>query len=177
MIKLWPVLAAPAVAVAGALAPLACGSALAPGTADASPAAASAAHLPPRANSHWKLCNSTAVASAPKVLWRRIAAATQAHTAIPPSFWTRQAYRQDIVKIVCYESSFNYRAENDGWYGWYQMSKSLIESEGVTFEEYWDGNSSAPAGWYQCTAGELYISGTYGTPAAAWQHEEKYGWY
>ena len=64
-----------------------------------------------------------------------------------------------------------------GQYGWYQMSKSLISSEHVTWDDYWDGSKTEGAGWYQCLAGERYIAHQYGTPAAAWQHEKQYGWY
>lgn len=158
-----------------------CAGALVPATvALARPQVAStgvAGRLQPRADSGWDSCNSNGVDSAPSVLWTRIRQAVYAHKQIPATFWTTQANRQSIVKIVCYESSFDYRAQAGGQYGWYQMSQSLIESEGVTFDQYWNGNSSEPAGWYQCTAGELYILQRYGTPVAAWQHEGDYGWY
>lgn len=135
------------------------------------------ASVMPHANSHWYSCNSSAVGSAPEVLWTRIQQATEADHSIPASFWSTQGYRQDIVKLVCYESTFDYRAQNVGQYGWYQMSQGLIASEGVTFYNYWNGNRYHAAGWYQCTAGELYMLHRYGNPAAAWQHEEVYGWY
>ncbi len=86
-------------------------------------------------------------------------------------------YRDDIAKIVCYESTFNYHAENVGQYGWFQMNQPLIESEGVTWDQYWGGSSSEHPGWYQCTAGERYIHDRYRNPAVAWLHEQVYGWY
>lgn len=131
----------------------------------------------PDANSNWTACNDSAVKSAPGVLWERIKEATESHRDLPATFWSNIGYRGDIAKIVCYESSFDWHASNDGQYGWYQMSKSLISSEGVSWDEYWYGSKTAPAGWYQCVAGELYIKNRYGTPAAAWQHEKEYGWY
>jgi hypothetical protein len=129
------------------------------------------------ANSHWDWCNSAAVGSAPAVLWTRIDSATYAHRDLPGSFWSDPTYRNDIVRIVCYESTFGYHAENGPQYGWFQMNPPLIESEGVTWNEYWSGSSTEHPGWYQCTAGERYIHSRYGNPAVAWLHEEVYGWY
>jgi len=129
------------------------------------------------ANSHWQWCNSEAVSSAPAVLWSRIQSATGAHHDLPSTFWSDGTYRADIAKIVCYESTFNYHAENVGQYGWFQMNQPLIASEGVTWNEYWGGSSSEHPGWYQCTAGERYIHDRYRNPAVAWLHEEVYGWY
>ena len=137
----------------------------------------SAVRVTPRANSHWETCEATAAGTAPQVLWTRIKEATSANKDIPASFWTNVGFRRDIAKIVCYESSFDYRADGGGQYGWFQMSKALIATESVTFYDYWNGNASEAAGWYQCLAGERYILGRYGTPAAAWQHEAVYGWY
>jgi hypothetical protein len=131
------------------------------------------------ANSHWQWCNEEAVSSAPAVLWSRIQSATESHSDIPSSFWTDVTYRDAIAKIVCYESTFNYHAENVGQYGWFQMNQPLIESEGVSWSQYWYGTLSTGtgAGWYQCTAGERYMHGRYRNPAVAWLHEEVYGWY
>jgi hypothetical protein len=131
----------------------------------------------PRANSDWDTCNSHAVAETPPVVWARIHSATDDHKGIPKTFWTSTTYRDDIVKIICYESTFEYHAENSGHYGWFQMGYSLIESEGITFHGYWNGLSHEAAGWWQCTAGEIYIAGRYGNPAVAWKHEAIYGWY
>ena len=138
---------------------------------------AAAASTVPNANSHWTSCNDNAVSSAPKIVWTRIKQATTSHKDIPQTFWTNSGYRGDIVKIVCYESSYYWHASNAGQYGWYQMSQSLISSEGVSWSQYWKGSSTHAAGWYQCVAGERYIKNRYGTPGAAWQHEKNYGWY
>lgn len=148
----------------------------------AAPAAARAASAQvttgkPRGNSHWDWCNGNAVHYAPAVFWTRINEATGAHHDLPAKFWTNTTYRDDIAKIVCYESTFNYHAEAPGQYGWFQMSGSLIASEGVTFDEYWGGSKTEHPGWYQCTAGERYILSRYKTPVAAWAHEADYGWY
>jgi hypothetical protein len=143
-------------------------------------AAATPAHaaVRPSVNSHWTSCNEQAVKSAPKVVWEQIEAATTDNKDIPSTFWSNRTYRQDITKIVCYESSYDLHATSPGGqYGWYQMSKSLISSEHVTWDDYWDGSKTEGAGWYQCLAGERYIAHQYGTPAAAWQHEKQYGWY
>ncbi len=129
------------------------------------------------ANSHWQWCNSAAPGSAPAVLWARIASATDTHSDLPRSFWSNGTYRNDIARIVCYESTFGYHAENGPQYGWFQMNPPLIASEGVSWNEYWSGSSSEHPGWYQCTAGERYIHSRYGNPAVAWQHEADYGWY
>ncbi len=126
------------------------------------------------ASSHWTSCNDAAALDTPRVVWLRIHEATDQAT-LPADFWT--TYRVDIAKIICYESSYNWHAENAGQYGWYQMNKSLIASEYVSFGEYWSGTKWHPAGWYQCVAGERYILHRYGTPAAAWAHERNYGWY
>ena len=147
------------------------------GAVAANPAPAAAAVQAPRAGAHWTSCNDQAVQSAPKVLWTRIAEATSSHSNLPWSFWSNPNYRRDIVKIVCYESTYNWHADGGGQYGWYQMSRSLIASEGFSFSEYWSGLGPHPAGWFQCTAGELYILNRYGNPAAAWAHERTYGWY
>ncbi|MHB1988812.1 MAG: hypothetical protein ACYCSF_12655 [Acidimicrobiales bacterium] len=139
---------------------------------------ASAASVHPEANGLWTSCNDTAGTSAPKVLWTRIHQATATHHDIPASFWSDPVFREDIVKIICYESTYDFHASAvGGQYGWYQMSQSLIASQGVTWSEYWTGTPAAAAGWYQCVAGERYIKNRYGTPAAAWQHERDYGWY
>jgi len=129
------------------------------------------------ANSHWSACQSSAVGQAPRSFWNRIRSATKHHHDIPGSFWTNGTYRDDIARIVCYESSFEYHAENGAQYGWFQMNKPLIESERVTFPQYWDGSHSDPPGWYEATAGERYIHSRYGNPANAWAHENAYGWY
>jgi hypothetical protein len=129
------------------------------------------------ANSHWSWCNANAVSSAPKIVWTRIKTATADHKDLPSSFYGTEATRNEIVKIMCYESTFQWHAEAAGQYGWFQMSQSLIGSEGVTFNDYWNGSSSDAAGYYQCVAGERYIHNRYGTPAVAWQHEYTYGWY
>lgn len=128
-------------------------------------------------NSAWSSCNKNAVASAPKVMWTRIEQVTKADGSIPSSFESNAGYRNSIVKIVCYESTYDYHAANASQYGWYQMSKSLMSSEGVSFTQYWSGSKSHAAGWYQCMAGELYIVDRYGNPSAAWKHEHVYGWY
>ena len=131
-----------------------------------------------QANSHWQWCNSYALRNTPPVLWSRIESATQAHKDVPGSFWSDGTYRDDIAKIVCYESTFEYHATNpSGFYGWFQMNQPLIASEGVTWNEYWGGSGTEHPGWYQCTAGERYIHGRYRNPAVAWLHEEDYGWY
>jgi hypothetical protein len=135
------------------------------------------AQAAPSANSHWSWCNQHAVGSAPSVLWIRMQSATQMHSDIPSTFWSNVTYRDDTAKIVCYESTFEYHAQNAGQYGLFQMSSSLIVSEGVKFQQYWWGSSKQGATWFQCTAGERYIHARYGTPAAAWAHEESYGWY
>ncbi len=132
----------------------------------------------PRANSHLDWCNRNAVKTAPSVFWSRVHAATDVkNSGISSKFWSDVTYRDDIAKVVCYESSFEYHANGGGQYGWFQMSSSLISSENVTFDEYWHGTKTEGAGWYQCLAGERYITAAYGTPAGAWAHEEQYGWY
>jgi hypothetical protein len=153
--------------------------------AEAAPArtAQPGTHAVPHANSHWTWCNDQAVSSAPAILWTRMQGATTSHTDIPSTYWSDVTYRDDIAKITCYESTFEYHAENGSQYGLFQMSPSLIGSEGVTFDDYWWGSKATKtskvegATWYQCTAGERYIHSRYGTPAVAWSHEENYGWY
>ena len=135
------------------------------------------AQAEPRASSHWTWCNEQTVKAAPPVLWTRMQSATDMHPTIPSTFWSDITYRDDIAKIACYESTFQYHAQNAGQYGLFQMSSSLIVSEGVAFDEYWWGSRLEGATWYQCTAGERYIHARYGTPAVAWAHEESYGWY
>jgi len=130
-----------------------------------------------RAESHWAWCNGETVSSAPAVVWARIKGATDTHRDIPAKYWSDLTYRDDIAKIVCYESTWGYHAENGGQYGWFQMSSPLIATEGVHFSQYWAGSRSEGAGWFQCIAGERYIHSRYGTPIAAWAHEENYGWY
>lgn len=130
------------------------------------------------ANSHWGWCNDDAPRTAPAVLWARIKSVTYAHRDLPLSYWTNATYRDDLAKIVCYESTFGYHAVNRPYYGWFQMNPPLIRSEGVTFHAYWSGSRTEHhPGWYQCTAGERYIHSRYGNPARAWMHEADYGWY
>ena len=136
--------------------------------------AAAAAPLP---RSHWGWCNAEALSATPAVVWARIKGATESHRGIPRRYWTDVTYRDDIAKIVCFESTWGYHAENGGQYGWFQMSSPLIATEGVQFQQYWGGSRKEGAGWYQCTAGERYIAARYGTPVVAWAHEENYGWY
>jgi len=136
-----------------------------------------AAHALQGVEPHWTWCNQNAVKTAPAVVWVRIRSATSMNSDIPVTYWRHKEYRNDIAKIVCYESSFDYHAKSLGQYGWFQMSSSLIAAEGVTFGDYWSGSGTEAAGWYQCTAGERYIDGRYGTPAAAWAHEKTFGWY
>lgn len=171
MLNVRRTLTVSAVAVSlGTPAALVCSAAPASATVRSAPA-------PAVPNSHWESCNSTAVSTAPKVLWNRIAEATTSHKSIPSTFWSTVTYRRDIVRIVCYESSFKYHANGGGQYGWYQMSSSLISSEGITWHQYWWGDKLGAAGWYQCYAGELYIHSRYGNPVNAWNHEANYGWY
>ncbi len=131
----------------------------------------------PLAESQWNWCNTEAVRSAPAVVWTRLENATTAHGDVPQTYWSNVTYRDDIAKIICYESTFRYLAEDGSQYGWFQMSEPLIRREGVRFTDYLGGSATQAAGWYQCTAGERYIAARYGNPAAAWTHEENYGWY
>lgn len=141
----------------------------------ASPATAGAAVRP---SASWSNCNSSAPSRAPRVVVAKIKQVTSSHPSIPKAFWNNSGYRGDILKIVCYESTYRYHAAAAGaQYGWYQMSRSLIQSEGVSWRQYWDGNRASTAGWYQCLAGERYILHRYRTPAQAWAHERNYGWY
>lgn len=139
--------------------------------------APAAAAVQPRASAGWTNCNDDAVKQAPEVVWWRIQGATQDNHDIPASFWSNTGYRGDIAKIICYESTYNWHAENGPQYGWYQMNKPLISSEGVSWTDYWSGSKTHEAGWYQCLAGERYILHRYGNPLAAWEHERHYGWY
>lgn len=129
------------------------------------------------ADSHWTTCNDDAATSAPAVVMWRIQGATEDNHDIPADFWTNTGYRGDIAKIICYESTYYWHAENGPQYGWFQMNQPLIGSEGVSWNEYWNGTSAHEAGWYQCLAGERYILHRYGNPLAAWEHERYYGWY
>lgn len=124
----------------------------------------------------WSSCNSDAVSRAPHVVWNRIEM-TAGKNGIPVSYWRNATYRHDIAKIICYESTYYWHAENGPQYGWFQMNQPLIGSEGVSWNEYWNGTSAHEAGWYQCLAGERYILHRYGNPLAAWEHERYYGWY
>ena len=99
------------------------------------------------------------------------------HSGIPRSFWTNFTFRLDIARIVCLESTYYYHAVDGNQFGLFQMSPSLVTSEGVTYPEYWGGTRRERPVWYQCRAGERYIANRYKTPAAAWEHEEDYGWY
>lgn len=144
------------------------------GSATSAPVAGAAASP----NANWSSCNNYAAYRAPRVVVSRIKQVTTSHRAIPSSFWQNAGYRTDIEKIVCYESTYRYHANDAGaQYGWYQMSRSLIQSEGVSWGEYWKGTQVKAAGWFQCLAGERYILHRYGNPAAAWAHERNYGWY
>jgi hypothetical protein len=125
--------------------------------------------------SHWVSCNDNAIRETPRVVWWRMQGVSDDHTGVPSNFWT--GYRDDLAKVVCYESTFQYHAHNAGQYGWFQMNQALINSEGVTWSQYWYGDRRHPAGWYQCLAAERYILHRYGNPAAAWAHERYYGWY
>jgi hypothetical protein len=131
-----------------------------------------------RPNSGWMSCNDTAPSHAPGAVALRIKQVTTTHRTIPRSFWSNAGYRGDIEKIVCYESTYHYHAAAaGGQYGWFQMSRSLISSEGISWSQYWSGNRTRHAGWYQALAGERYILNRYGNPANAWAHERDYGWY
>lgn len=137
----------------------------------------SAAVTRPRArSSSLQDCNAHGVSRAPHVLWTRIRTSAGKH-GIPASFWSDATYRDDIAKIICYESTYDVHAEGPGQYGWFQMSKSLITSEGVSWSEYWSGHRGHAPGWFQCVAGGRYVVHRYSTPVAAWAHEENYGWY
>jgi hypothetical protein len=129
------------------------------------------------ANSHWDWCNQYGVGATPGIVWTRIYQATEDNGRLPKDFWTDGTYRADIARVICYESSDEWHAENGPQYGWYQMNIPLINSEGVSWNAYWSGTSTHHAGFWQCTAGELYILGRYGNPAIAWLHERDYGWY
>ena len=141
-----------------------------------SSATAGASVASPAMSEQWDLCNARAVSSAPKVVFARIEEVESTHR-VPASFWTNVVYRRDVARIVCYESTYDVHARNATQFGWFQMTRSLISSEGVSWPEYWSGSSSHPPGWYQALAGELYIARRYVTPAAAWAHERNYGWY
>ncbi len=145
----------------------------------AGPAGAAPRPDPQRAliTSHWDWCNSESVRQAPHVLWVRLKSATKRHPDIPEHFWGNAGWRADIVKIACFESTFRYHAENGVYLGLFQMSSSLVASEGIPFRKYWNGYHHIGALWYQCTAAERYIRDRYGNPATAWRHEMDYGWY
>lgn len=142
-------------------------------------AAAATRQVPQRAriSSYWDWCNTESVRHAPAVLWVRLKSATKRHHDIPEHFWGNVGWRQDIVKIACFESTFHYHAENGPYFGLFQMSSALVSSEGVSFHKYWNGYHHIGALWYQCTAAERYIRTRYGNPANAWRHEMNYGWY
>lgn len=123
-------------------------------------------------------CQTYAPSQAPHVFWVHFKQAVYAHRDIPKTFWRSRTYRRDVARIVCYESTFNLHAENpSGYYGWFQMSRPLVSSEGVSFPHYWSGSHWDPSGWYQVTAGARYIRSRYRNPATAWRHEVDYGWY
>jgi len=140
-----------------------------------------AAQAAPQGSSHWSWCDAESVKVAPRLLWIKMKEATEQHHDVPGSFWSNVTYRDDIAKITCYEATFEYHAQNASHFGLFQMSSPLIANEGVKFGQYWNGGTvhkvHVGATWFQCLAGERYIHARYGTPVAAWAHEENYGWY
>lgn len=132
----------------------------------------------PNVSSAISSCQTYAPSQAPHVFWVHFQQAVSAHRDIPRTFWRSRTYRRDVARIVCYESTFDVHAQNPaGYYGWFQMTRSLVSSEGVTFPHYWSGSHWDASGWYQVTAGARYIRSRYRNPAAAWRHEIDYGWY
>jgi len=104
-----------------------------------------------------------------------VVAAEKSTTAIPDS-WGKS---HDIARIVCYESSYNPKAENPNglYFGLGQMGKSQIADAGVSWSNYWNGTSVHAARYYQIVALLKYCKTRYGTPANAWAHEVADGWW
>src|SRR5262249_31224971 len=98
------------------------------------------------------------------------AAANQATAKLlaAPFGWSSGTQWDDLVKLWDQESGWNDKAVNP--------------SSGATgIPQLLPAAHAVPPGWsspaVQIGWGLTYIAGTYGSPAAAWAHEQSYGWY
>jgi transglycosylase-like protein with SLT domain len=84
--------------------------------------------------------------------------------------WGTGTQWQDLVNVINRESGFNNNAQNPSStaYGMFQFLDSTWATVGAT-------KTSNPLS--QAIAGLKYIKQRYGTPAAAWAHEQQFGWY
>jgi hypothetical protein len=84
--------------------------------------------------------------------------------------WGSGAQWQDLVNVINRESGFNNTAQNptSTAYGIFQFLDSTWATVGAR-------KTSSAQG--QAIAGMKYIKQRYGSPAGAWAHEQKFGWY
>ncbi|HTZ42256.1 MAG TPA: hypothetical protein VMB79_00205 [Jatrophihabitans sp.] len=131
--------------------------------------AASLVSLPGSASAATRCSDTTP----PSWFYNRLTNAANDDSSIPNSWGTSY----DMARIACFESSYQVHAENGSYYGLGQMSKSLIASENVSWDHYWNGSADHHIGYYQLLAALRYCKERYGSPANAWSHEVNYGWW
>lgn len=102
------------------------------------------------------------------------AAANQAIAKVlaQPYGWSSGTQWNDLVQLWDRESGWNNKAENPSS-GAYGIAQALPASKYPKAGQA-SGGSSASA---QISWGLQYIKSTYGSPSAAWAHEESAGWY
>lgn len=108
----------------------------------------------------------------PSGLWHPTSSQAQAYAAGAAAQygWTGQNWT-DLVKLWNRESSWLWYAENPSSHA-YGIPQSLPGDKMATFGANWRDDASIQIAW-----GLNYISQRYGSPSAAWQHSEQYGWY
>lgn len=89
-----------------------------------------------------------------------------------PSFGFSQSSQWGcLLNIWNRESGWNYQAENP-YSGAYGIPQALPGSKMASAGPDWQSDAATQIRW-----GLTYIQGTYGSPCAAWSHEEADGWY
>jgi hypothetical protein len=105
--------------------------------------------------------------------WTQTPAGAQAYSQIlfPHYSWSVSAQYTCLDDLWNQESGWEWNATNSSS-GAYGIPQSLPADKMASAGSDWQTDGETQVQW-----GELYIDQVYGTPCAAWAHEEEYGWY
>lgn len=88
-----------------------------------------------------------------------------------PLGWSSGSEWDDLVKLWQRESGWSVTAKNPAS-GAYGIPQALPGSKMASAGKNWQTSAQVQIAW-----GLAYIKGRYGSPSAAWEHEQQFGWY